>query len=156
MKLELSPRAQAIIVLALVAVCSAMVGILADRLLAQQSAGVAVPRVEGPSRGPGGGPGGPGGLGGQLRYIELLGEQLALTERQQGAIDSIVAEQRQRVHALQQEIQPRFRQIAEQTRASIDRVLTDSQRQQLRQLRQERARQDRLRLRDRVDRRPEL
>jgi hypothetical protein len=47
------------------------------------------------------------------------------------------------VRQLTAEVQPRFRQIAEQTRARIDQVLTDEQRVELRRIRQERLRQER-------------
>lgn len=152
MRLQLSARLQAIIVLALVATFGALAGILADRRLARPPVAEAPAQL--PMRGPpGGGPAGPGGMGaGQLRYIEALSEQLELTPAQRAAIDSIVAEQRHRVHELQQEVQPRFRQIAEQTRIRIDQVLTDAQRQEMRRLRQARLRQERPRLRNnRID-----
>jgi Spy/CpxP family protein refolding chaperone len=144
MNVRLGVRAQAIVVLALVAALGALVGILADRLLAEQNPtpAAAPPAGGGAFRGRGRPEFFP--RGGPLRFIEQLSEELELTPAQRAAIDSIVAEERARVRQLTAEVQPRFRQIAEQTRTRIDQVLTAEQRAELRRIRQERIREERL------------
>jgi Spy/CpxP family protein refolding chaperone len=146
MSVRMSVRAQAVTVLALVATLGALLGILGDRLLAQPRppATEPAPPVMGPppmaapSPRPGQRP--PRGP----RFAERLSDELNLTETQRAAIDSILAEQGARVRALNAEVQPRFQQIAEQTRTRIDQVLTDEQRAELRRIRQARIRQERL------------
>jgi Spy/CpxP family protein refolding chaperone len=138
---RLSVRAQAIVVLALVATLGALLGILGDRLLAQQSP--AEPDTPAPGMRPFDRPGRPDPRGLGPRFAERLGQELDLAPAQRAAIDSIIAEERARVRQLTAEVQPRFRQIAEQTRARIDQVLTDEQRVELRRIRQERLRQER-------------
>jgi hypothetical protein len=141
---RLDVRAQAVIVLALVATLGALLGIMGDRLLAQQQPAAVEPAPSGPGpfvrpplrpeqlpRGP--------------RFAERLSAELGLTAPQRAEIDSILAEERARVRVLTAEVQPRFRQIAEQTRTRIDQVLTPEQRAELRRIRQERNRQERLR-----------
>ena len=143
MSAQLGARTQAIIVLAMVATLGALLGILGDRLLTQRNT------MEVPAAGPGmmGGPprGGPppgrGMQGGnQLRYAEWLGDVLELTREQRATIDSLVVAGAEEVRALRQEMEPKLREVARQTRVSIDQVLTTEQRQQLRALRQERLR----------------
>jgi|SRR5687768_796452 len=148
MSVRMSVRAQAAIVLALVATLGALLGILGDRLLAQprppatepappalgQEPGPMAAQPPRPGQRPPRGP----------RFAERLSDELNLTEAQRAAIDSILAEQGARVRALNAEVQPRFQQIAEQTRTRIDQVLTDEQRTELRRIRQARIRQERL------------
>jgi hypothetical protein len=151
---RLSVRAQALLVLVLVALLGALLGVLGQRLLAQQDTTPPDERPAGvqPFEHP---PLRPGPRGrGALRFAERLDEQLELTAAQRAAIDSILAEQRARVRELTAEVQPRFRQVAQQTRARIDSVLTDAQRAELRRIRQERVRQERLLRRGDRDRRP--
>jgi Spy/CpxP family protein refolding chaperone len=139
-----SVRAQAVLVLVLVALLGALLGVLGQRLLAQQAPTpadephVGVRPLERPPLRPG------HRARGALRFAERLDEELELTPAQRAAIDSILAEERARVRQLTAEVQPRFRQIAQQTRARIDRVLTDAQRAELRRIRQERIRHERL------------
>jgi Spy/CpxP family protein refolding chaperone len=143
MSARLGVRGQAIVVLALVAALGALLGIMFDRLLAQQDTTVSARPVT--DAGPIARPVRPGALGrGPLRFAERLGAELGLTPAQRAAIDSIMAEERARVRELTAEVQPRFRQIAAQTRARVDQVLTDEQRAELRRIRQERARRERL------------
>ena len=142
MSAQLGARTQAIIVLALVATLGALLGILGDRLLSRRNT------TDVPAAGPGmiGGPprgGQPGrGMqaGNQLRYAEWLGDVLELTPEQRATIDSLVVAGAEEVRTLRQEMEPKLREVARQTRVSIDQVLTVEQRQQLRALRQERLR----------------
>jgi hypothetical protein len=154
-RLALSTRAQAIIVLALVAAVGALAGVLADRLIAQQrTAAVSQPTMPlrvppgmGPriGAGPGEGAAGPGArlrapAAAEMRYAERLSAMIELTPEQQLAIDSIMTEERRRVRELTEQLQPRFRQIAQETRARVEAVLTAEQREQMRALRRQRMR----------------
>jgi len=130
--ISLGPRAQAVLVLTLVAALGALLGILGDRYVAQQrSRGDDVravpmaPRAGGPDR---------------VRFIDRMAEHLELTDEQRTAIDSILAQQQVRVRALTREYQPQFRTIAEDTRHSIEAVLTPEQRERMRTLRRDRLR----------------
>jgi hypothetical protein len=133
------PRAQAALVLALVATLGALIGILGDRLLAAQHAPAGIEAR--PPMARGAAP--PSGLWRwearpAIRYTERLATSLALNVGQRAAIDSIVAAEQDRVRALSLEVEPRFRAIAEETRTSIEAVLTEHQRAQLSTLRMER------------------
>jgi hypothetical protein len=162
---QLGPRAQAAVVLALVAASGALAGMLGERLVAQQR-GPAYDVVEDtPFRMPPGmmgrgpldttngirpgmrGPGGPGGPGATMRaagvdarYAARLSTLLDLSAEQQLAIDSIMTEQRRRVRELTVELEPRFRAIAQDTRRNVDAVLTPEQLEQMRTMRQRRLR----------------
>jgi Spy/CpxP family protein refolding chaperone len=150
MSIRLGARAQAVIVLALVALTGALAGILAERALAQQQPAGFEATGPRPMRGPGGpmtgGPmtGGPmmGGpmRDGEMRYAERLAGMLDLTAAQQAAIDTIMTEQRRRVRELTREVEPRFQQIAQDARQRVEAVLTDEQREELRTLRRDRMR----------------
>lgn len=135
MTIQLGARGRAVIVLALVAALGALTGVVVDRLLAQAAAPVeqGPPVRSGPGGPPGGMPRGP------VQLVRLA-EQLDLTAAQRAALDSIMARQRARVEELSREFQPRFRQIAEQTRTAVEDVLTPDQRRELRRLRVERSR----------------
>ncbi|HEX6133892.1 MAG TPA: hypothetical protein VFZ24_08010 [Longimicrobiales bacterium] len=132
--LSLGPRAQAVLVLALVAALGALIGIAGDRYVAQQ-------RVPAPDAGAPpfrNGPRGP--QAGMPPYTERLAERLDLTAEQRTAIDRIVAEQQRRVRALTSEFQPQFHAIAQDTRERVDAVLTPEQRERMRTMRNERLR----------------
>jgi periplasmic protein CpxP/Spy len=129
-----SPRLQAVVVLAFVAAAGALVGILGDRLLAQQREAEV---VAAPGRGP------MGGMRpemGPMRYGDRLARRLELSTDQRAQIDSILAQEQQRIRALSREFQPQFRAIAEQTRERVEAVLTPDQRDRLRTMREERMR----------------
>lgn len=151
---QLGPRAQAVLVLAFVAVTGAVVGIAGDRLVAQKRDAADVSTEDRPDRrgdvGMSGLPGVnarargdqrpmrmPAGM--DVRYAERLGTMIDLSPDQQTAIDSIVAQERRRVRELTFELEPRFREIATQTRQRVEDVLTPEQVAQLRTMRQERA-----------------
>ena len=136
MRMSLGPRAQAAVVLALVAVVGALIGILGDRIVAQQRAdsppdsvarNMMPRRGDGPRRGPG-----------MSRFADQLATRLDLSVDQRAAIEDIIAEEQQRVRALTAEFQPRFRMIAQQTRERVDSVLTPAQREELRTMRRQR------------------
>jgi Spy/CpxP family protein refolding chaperone len=129
------PRAQAGIVLALVAAVGALLGILGDRLVAQQR-DAATPVVTRP--GPGPAPGMPGM--GAMRYGDRLALRLDLTADQRARIDSILAQEQIRIRELSRQFQPQFRAIADQTRERVEAVLTQEQRERLGELREERMR----------------
>ena len=132
MKLPLGPRAQAVLVLALVGTIGALLGILGDRVIAQRSAATSgeVPRMSQRR----------GGMMPAMRYSDRLADRLNLTADQRVRIDSILAEERIRARELAQEFQPQFRALAEQTRMRVESVLTAGQREQMRAMRQQRAR----------------
>ena len=137
MRIRLGPRAQAAILMTLVGALGIVVGIGIERLRPTD-----VPATEGTPavRRPGQGRGadlnnrheGPIGLNGRLR------REVDLTPAQEAALDSIMAENRTRVRALMREYQPHFRAIVEDTRRAIDSVLTEEQRERLRELQAER------------------
>lgn len=145
---QLSPRAQAVLVLAFVAGTGALVGIAGDRLVAQQSDPAdtrteelrdrrgASARARGDQR-PMRMPIGPGVM--DVRYAERLGTLIDLTPEQQTAIDSIVVQERRSVRELTLELEPRFREIATRTRQRVEGVLTAEQVAQWRTMRQQRA-----------------
>lgn len=137
MRLNLAPRVQAIVLLLLVATAGAVAGIVGDRLVSDRQD---PPPLRSGTRGmPGPAPwrweARP-----DARYAERLSSVLELSAAQRAAIDSIVADQQQRVRELTLEVQPRFRAIAQQTRGSIEDVLTAEQKERLRELREERVR----------------
>lgn len=138
--LSLGPRAQAALVLAFVAVLGALIGILGDRMVAQQRVD-STPDVTMRNTMPRRGTGPPRGPG-MARFADQLGARLDLSADQRAAIETIIAEEQQRVRALTDEFQPRFRLIAQQTRERVDSVLTPAQREQLRALRRQRTRDD--------------
>lgn len=149
MTMNLGPRAQAVIVLALVATLGALLGIVGDRTLAARAtARAAAVGVPGGAMMRTGGPAGPHGAAGpwrwearaDVRYAERLGSWLDLSPVQRSEIDGIVAEEQARVRELTREVEPRFRAIAGDTRQRIEAVLTDAQREQLRSLREARIR----------------
>jgi Spy/CpxP family protein refolding chaperone len=131
-KFPLGPRVQAVLVLALVGTIGALLGILGDRVIAQRSAALPgeVPRMSQPR----------GGMIPAMRYSDRLADRLNLTADQRVRIDSILAEERIRARELAQEFQPQFRSLAEQTRMRVESVLTAEQREQMRAMRQQRAR----------------
>jgi Spy/CpxP family protein refolding chaperone len=138
MKLNPGARTQAIVLLLLVATAGALAGVVGDRMLTDR--GGSSRAWDAPRAGPA--PGGPWRWEARPdeRYGERLGVSLELSAAQRAAIDSIVAQQQARVQALTDEIQPRFRAIAEEARGSIEDVLTPEQRERLRGLREERLR----------------
>jgi hypothetical protein len=154
--IRLGPRAQAALVIVLVAASGVFAGVLVERLVAQQRA-----PAEAPLRVPSGmmerGPLGPGaamrpGQRGQerprgalraaaeARYAERLAVMLDLSADQQRTVDSIMTEQRRHVQALTAEVEPRFRAIAEETRERVEAVLSPEQLEQMRSMRQRRLR----------------
>jgi Spy/CpxP family protein refolding chaperone len=143
MKPKLAPRVQAIVLLLLVATSSALAGIVGDRLITDRHSEPAAGAVA-PANGAGDPSARPGPWQWEprvgMRYGERLHGALDLTPAQRAAIDSIVAEQQREVRQLNEEIRPRFRAIAEQTRDRIEDVLTEEQRIRLRALREERVR----------------
>jgi hypothetical protein len=146
MELNLGPRGQATIVLALVATLGALLGIVADRAFAVRVEARAASAVRSEVAATAGAPAAP--LAGpwrweartDARYAERLGNWLALSATQRAEIDRIVAEEQVRVRELTQEVEPRFRAIAGETRTRIEAVLTDEQRNRLRTLREQRMR----------------
>jgi Spy/CpxP family protein refolding chaperone len=159
--MKLGPRGQAVIVLALVATLGALAGVLGERIVAQQRAGALEATAPRPFRGPPGmmgrgplasdattrAPGQRGANGmmrapaaAEVRYAERLSTMIELTAEQQVAIDSIVTEERRRVSELTAQLEPRFRQIAQETRQRVEAVLTPEQREQMRTMRQQRMR----------------
>ncbi|CAN5636233.1 hypothetical protein BH23GEM10_BH23GEM10_02500 [soil metagenome] len=144
---QLSPRAQAVLVLAFVAATGALVGIAGDRLVAQQNDPADTWTEDMPDRrasarardehGPMHMPAGPIGM--DVRYAERLGTMIDLSPEQQTAIDSIVVQGRRRVRDLTLELEPRCREIATQTRQRVEEVLTAEQVAQLRTMRQQRS-----------------
>jgi hypothetical protein len=167
MNINLGARTQAIVLLLLVGTSGALAGVVGDRLLLERGSSAQQPAAqEGP---PGGPPGGQPGDGTPWRweaqpgdrYADRLAESLELTAAQRAAIDSIVDEQQERVEELNREIQPRFRAIAQETRAGIEAVLTEEQRRRLRSMREDRMRVMRPGMREmmrerRDDGRPEM
>jgi Spy/CpxP family protein refolding chaperone len=128
MKPSTGARTRAFVLLALVATSGALAGVVGDRVLSDRAAvrAAAPPAPPGPR--------------GEARYAERLVGQLELSPAQADAIDEIVAEEQVRVRELSEEVQPRFRAIADDTRDRIESVLTPEQRQRLRELRAERMR----------------
>ena len=144
MRSRLGYRAQAAVLLALVALVGALAGVVADRALNDRWDGRGEPG--GVRRAP------PPGAGlwrwearPDARYADRLAARLNLSADQRARIDSILAEEQARVRELTREVAPQFRTIAEQTRSRIEGVLTDSQRERLRELRDERMRGRRFR-----------
>jgi Spy/CpxP family protein refolding chaperone len=139
MKLNLSTRTQAVVLLLLVATSGALAGVVGDRLLIDRSSGersTARPAQQAPTEdGPWRWEARP-----DERYGERLAHSLELTDAQRAAIDSIVDVQQDRVQALAQEIQPQFHAIAAEARSSIEEVLTPGQRARLHSLRDQRMR----------------
>jgi len=139
---RLGPRARAATLLALVGALGFLAGIGANRLLADpEPAGVQHVRDARPGARPGNAtrPGPEGGMRRMqppaLRFSDHLAEELGLSAEQRAAIDSIMAENRTRVRALMREYQPRFREIVEETRRGVADVLTDEQRERMREMR---------------------
>jgi Spy/CpxP family protein refolding chaperone len=149
MQMNLGPRGQAALVIALVAMLGALLGIVGDRALAARAAGAQLAAAPGAPAFPAG-RGGPGPMGqggpwqwearADMRYAERLAGRLDLTPEQQAAINAIVAEEQAKVRELTREVEPRFRAIAGETRDRIEAVLTDGQRERLREMRDERIR----------------
>lgn len=125
----LSPRAQAVLILAFVATLGALLGILGDRVLASRRASSPPPAEWTPPPRGGMMPGG--------RYGEGLATRLDLSASQRAQIDSILAEDRVRARELTRQFQPQLRQLAEATRARVEAVLTPEQLEQLRAMRQQ-------------------
>lgn len=125
----LGPRAQAVLILALVATLGALLGILGDRVIAARRTGTPpVMERTPPPR---------GGMTPGARYGEGLATRLDLSASQRAQIDSILAEDRVRARELTRQFQPQFRQLAEQTRERVEAVLTPEQLEQLRAMRQQ-------------------
>lgn len=127
---SLGARGQAGLILALVATIGALLGILGDRYIATRRAVNAGPvweRMDG-SRAmmPG------------MRYGEGLAARLDLSDEQRARIDSILADNRARARELTAQYQPQFRALAEETRRSVEAVLTSEQQAQLRAMREQR------------------
>jgi Spy/CpxP family protein refolding chaperone len=150
MRMNLGPRGQAAIVLALVATLGGLIGILGDRTFVGRAA---ASTSEGTELVRPGLPGGHGSSGGSMaggpwrweamadaRYAERLAGALELTPEQRTAINGIVEEQQARVRELTREVEPRFRAIAGETRDRVEAVLTDEQRTRLRAMREDRVR----------------
>lgn len=143
MRIRLGPRAQAAILMTLVGALGIVVGIGIERLRPTD-----VPATEGTPavRRPGQGRGadlnnrheGAMARGPVIGLNERLRREVDLTPAQEAALDSIMAENRTRVRALMREYQPHFRAIVEDTRRAIDSVLTEEQRERLRELQAER------------------
>jgi Spy/CpxP family protein refolding chaperone len=134
MKPNLGARTQAVVLLLLVATAGALAGVVVDRLISDRSAAGPAPPAEAAA--------GPWRWEPRVdvRYGERLYGALELSAEQRSAIDGIIAEQQVRIRELNEEVRPRFRSIAEQTRGRIEAVLTDEQRERLRELREARAR----------------
>src|SRR5690606_34379773 len=113
-----------------------LIGILADRFIAQRRAADSPPGVErmGPPR---------GGMMSGRRYGDGLAARLDLTAEQRERIEAILAEERVRARELTDQFQPQFRALAGQTRERVEAVLTSEQREQLRAMRQQRMRRPR-------------
>lgn len=129
----LGARGQAVLVLALVAALGALLGILGDRYIATQRAVDSRPlleRTDGPR----------GGMMTGMRYGEGLAARLDLSDDQRARIDSILADNRTRARELTARYQPQFRELAEETRRSVEAVLTAEQQAELRALREQRMR----------------
>lgn len=130
---SLGARGQAVLILALVAAVGALLGILGDRYVAARRAADTVPPMQRV-----GSPG--GGMLPGMRYGDGLASRLDLSDEQRTRIDSILADNRVRALELTSRYQPQIRQLAEETRRSVEAVLTPEQRAQLRELRQQRMR----------------
>lgn len=61
------------------------------------------------------------------RMVERFSSQLDLTEAQRSQVKAILEAKRGRVQALRAQLQPRFQEIRESTRAELRRVLTPDQ-----------------------------
>lgn len=132
-RLSLGPRAQAVLIIALVATLSALLGILGDRYIAQRRAADLPAGMErmGPPR---------GGMMPALRYGDALAVRLDLSAEQREQIESILAEDRVRARELTEQFQPQLRALADQTRRRVETVLTPEQLDQLRAMRLQRMR----------------
>jgi Spy/CpxP family protein refolding chaperone len=137
-RISLGPRGQAVLILALVATLGALVGIMADRVLARRGAAATPSTVE-RTREP------RGAMVPGMRYGEGLATRLDLSTAQRASIDSILAEDRLRARELTRQFQPQFRSLAEETRARVEAVLTPEQRAELRVMRQQRMRRGEMR-----------
>ncbi|HEX9894331.1 MAG TPA: hypothetical protein VGA78_10430 [Gemmatimonadales bacterium] len=84
-------------------------------------------RVDGSRRG--GGP--PPGM--RHRMLDALGRDLSLTQDQRQKIDSIFLGQEPAYRAVREEFAPRLRGLMEETRLSIEKVLTPEQVQRFRE-----------------------
>lgn len=132
MRLALSSRAQALLLLGLAAALGALLGIMGDRIISAQGSGPQERVMSGPPP--------RGGMPSALRYTEGLAARLDLTAEQRAQIDSILAEERVRAREVTRRFQPQFRAIAQETRARVEAVLTPEQRAQLDSLRDQRMR----------------
>jgi len=92
------------------------------------------PRDE-PPPGPRGGPPMP-----QLRFIEMLTERIDLTPAQRAAIDSIVAEDRERIAQITKLTRAQVDSVGRSTRMRLSALLTPAQRLEMRAIQQERMR----------------
>jgi Spy/CpxP family protein refolding chaperone len=86
-------------------------------------------------------PGAGRGRGMVMQRINEAMEQLELSDQQKGEVDAILAESRQKMQQLRQEVeesgqrvQGQFRDLMRQTRDKLDEVLTDEQKTKLREL----------------------
>jgi Spy/CpxP family protein refolding chaperone len=139
----MKPRALAAALLTLTLGIGVLAGIAFDRLVllptgaeAAEVGGAAPPGAD-PTRlmargGPGQAP--------DARYLDFMVRELGLSEDQQLEVESILQRQQERIHELTRETRPQIRQVAVETRAAVDSVLTPEQRRRLQELREQRDR----------------
>jgi hypothetical protein len=142
-KLQLGPRAQAALLLALVGTLGMLVGVLVGGLAFGPRLGAGAGRGQVPPAVYGPGPRREGGLplGDRLAVrprLDRLADELELSARQRAQIDSIMRDEQAKVRELFREFRPRFEAVVQGTRRRIDSVLTPEQRERLRALSEER------------------
>jgi len=94
-------------------------------------------RPPGDPRGGGGFPFGPRGGGGRGVFIDRLNHYLELSPAQRVRFDSLMNRQERELREARAIAQPRIDSIVTETRREIDSILTPSQREKLRKLREE-------------------
>lgn len=121
----MSARGTAAVVLALCVSVGAIAGVVLDRVLL-------IPHHIGrrPSRGAR-----PAWPATQAASRDRLARELALTDSQRVQMDSILSRQTARYRATREQIRPQMDSIFAQTRTQIDSILTPTQRDQLRSIR---------------------
>jgi Spy/CpxP family protein refolding chaperone len=140
---NLKPQTMAGLLLVLAMAVGVVAGVAVDRLVLLPRTGLASAapqdRPSETARGPEVGPRGERrgaphhGLG--ERYVQHLERELDLTPEQRARLEAILLRQQERVMELTRETR---REVARETRASVDSVLTDDQRERLQRLRRQR------------------